>query len=462
MTTSLALLLSILLKGIGAILEILLQIFITRELGVKGYGNYSAWINAADLIFWVLFSGIVKCNTFYLSGGNCTIRSFKQKYYGKYVLPAVTIMAAIMAGVTRNPFVCMIICITCLELAVFDQSSTLLARGRVQQSLIGEYVLGRFILLISVFLLGKIGKLNLKILLVLYLFQYICVIAFFAFRKTKKSVSKTDISETVSIKKWGAYQWADLMYSMISQMPVVLQYFFSGAFEAGVVSIVLLVKKLINFISGPTAKIFLPEFSRMYRGGQDKEIREYYASIMRLQMIFVGPLAVVLLGFPKAVLKILAYELIGYADLFVLCAFIFLLTATLGPCGGIMQMTGNEKTDNRCREISLLIMAAAMVIFRHDKLFVLYGLCIQSASEAIGKYLFVCRWMKKPPVRMTTYLKWWIIPGIVIVGVRLSEIENSYIWMLIFAGMVFAIEGMNEIRGNHMLSVIGKKLKVTK
>mgnify|MGYP006886134945 CR=1 FL=1 len=44
---------SVILKGVGAILEVLLQILITRRLGVDGYGTYSTWINAADLIFWI-------------------------------------------------------------------------------------------------------------------------------------------------------------------------------------------------------------------------------------------------------------------------------------------------------------------------------------------------------------------------------------------------------------------------
>ena len=88
---------------------------------------------------------------------------------------------------------------------------------------------------------------------------------------------------------------------MIGQMPVLLQFFFSGAFEAGVVSVVLTVKKLINFISGPSAKVFLPEFSRLYQSGRQNEIRACFASIMRIQMLFAGPLSVVLLGYPHVI-----------------------------------------------------------------------------------------------------------------------------------------------------------------
>lgn len=456
---SLILLLSVILKGVGALLEILLQILITRELGVSGYGNYSTWINAADLIFWVLFSGLVKCNTFYLSGRSTGITMFKKRYYCTYVFPVLMVFMAGVWIATGQLTVVPVICITCLELFVYDQSSTLLARGKAAKSLVGEYVLGRMVLLLSLFLLKSLGQMNLRRLIYLYIFQYLVVIVFFRVRKKSIQSDYRDVSGEVSLRKWGAYQWSDLMYSMISQMPVVLQYFFAGAFEAGVVSIVLLVKKLINFVSGPTAKIFLPEFSRMYRKGEVQKLRDYYASIMRLQMLFVGPLAVVLLGFPNVILRILAEELIEQSQLFMLCSMVFLLTATLGPCGGIMQMTGNEKTDNRCREYALLFMVFTMFLFRHDKLLVLYSLCSQAALEAAGKYFFVCKWMKKSPVSLTTYIKWWIIPAAEIIVSYLFRLQNSLICMIAFAGLAFILEGVREWKNSDVLSGIRNRKK---
>ena len=67
-----------------------------------------------------------------------------------------------------------------------------------------------------------------------------------------------------------------------------------------------MVKKLVNFISGPTAKVFLPEFSRMYHAGDKAGIKQCYASIMRIQMLFAGSMAVVLVGYPQVLLSILA------------------------------------------------------------------------------------------------------------------------------------------------------------
>lgn len=439
---------SIILKGAGALLEVLLQILITGELGVSGFGSYSTCINAADLIFWVMFSGLVKCNTFYLSVGSTSIRSFKAKYYTRYVLPVLALGAA-GVSLAGKPLLTCVILITALELVTFDRSSVLITQGQPVTSLIGEYVLGRVVLVIGVCIMKYTGVMSLNLLIALYVFQYILVIAFFIIRKSllkqkNKDAKIIDMSSEVSLKKWGSYQWADLMYSMIGQMPVVLQYFFAGAFEAGVVSIVLLVKKLINFISGPTAKIFLPEFSRLYRNGDSVGIRKCYASIMRMQMLFVGPLAVVLIAYPNVILKVLADELMGYVGLFVLCSVVFLLSATLGPCGGILQMTGNEKADNHCREISLAFMVVIMILFRKDSLFVLYGLCAQTAAEAVLKYTYMCRWMKKAPTGLFTYLRWWIVPVIAIALTYVLKLQNSILWMIVFAGVVFVFGAMNE------------------
>ena len=435
---------SVILKGLGAVLEILLQILITAELEVSGYGTYSAWINSADLIFWVCFSGIVKCNTFYLSGGETTIRSFKRRYFLRYVLPVLGAGAVclILGGGALAAFVPVI---TILELLVLDRSSTLLTRGQNVTSLVGEYVLGRLMLLVGVAVLGWRNALSQRALLVLYVLQYCAVLGFFLVRQGSGK-ARRDISGEVSLEKWGAYQRSDLMHAMIEQMPVVMQFFFSGAFEAGVVSVVLLVKKLINFISGPTAKIFLPEFSRLYHAGEHEKIRSVYGSIMRIQMLVVGPLAVVLLGFPRVILGILAEELVVYDWLFMGCSVIFLLVATLGPCGGILQMTGSEKADNRIRACALGLMGLVMLLTRRDSCFVLYGLCVQVSVEAVVKYLYICRWMQRSPTGLAAYVTWWLLPAAAIAGAYLLGCNDSFWMMVLLAGGVFAVSALRELR----------------
>ena len=52
---SIVFLLSVILKGLGAVLEVLLQVMITRMLGLAGYGTYSTWVSAADLVLGIVF-----------------------------------------------------------------------------------------------------------------------------------------------------------------------------------------------------------------------------------------------------------------------------------------------------------------------------------------------------------------------------------------------------------------------
>lgn len=453
-------LISVILKGIGAVLEICLQICITKEIGVSGYGNYTTWINAADLIFWLFFSGLVKCNTFYLSGNRTSIKQFKKKYYAKYVLPILSIFMILAVIFTKHPMALALGIITGLELLVLDNSSTLIVQGKTITSLTGEYIFGRLFMVLGVLLLSTKNLLSLNILVVMYVIQYILVFLLLYIKRNKKNVLQ-DVSEEVSVKKWGDYQKADLMHSMIEQMPVVLQFFFAGAFEAGVVGIVLLVKKLINFISGPTAKIFLPEFSRLYKEGEKTKICSYYASIMRIQMLAVGPLAIVLLGYPKVVLGILAEELVGQAILFMVCSVIFLLTATLGPCGGILQMTGNEKMDNRCREMALLLMVGIMLLTRKHSYFVLFGLCGQVGIEAIAKYSYVCKWLESSPVKLKTYLKWWAVPCALIAITYALKLQNSFIGMVVMAAIAFGVLLVQEL-GNKEMNLFHNLIKKDK
>lgn len=443
---SLVFLISVILKGLGALLEIALQILITRSLGVSGYGNYATWISTADLLFWACFSGLAKCNTYYLTIDNSSISEFKKKYYMRYVFPVLIFIALILIGVVKKPGYSAVLLITALELMVLDQSSTLIAKGKPKVSLVGEYVLGRLVLLISVTAASVLGHLTLNVLIILYIFQYLCVLLFFSINYARAKIKFQDISEEVEIKKWGLYQRGDLTQALIGQMPVVIQFLFAGAFEAGVVSIVLMIKKLINFISGPTSKIFLPEFSRLYRENRKDEIRTCFASIMRIQMLFVGPLAVVLIGYPRVVLRILAEELLTYSHLFMLCSAVFILGATLGPCGGVMQMTGKEKQDNHYREGAVLMMLLVMFLFRRDCLFVLYALCVQTTVEAVGKYIFVCRWMKKAPVSIGIYLSWWILPVAIIAVTYILHLQNSILAMIFGAGIVFAVGLFQEFR----------------
>ena len=93
--------LSVILKGIGAVLEIALQILLTKLIGLSGYGSYSTWISGADLLFWVFFSGLIKCNTYYLSRGSSSLSHFKKLYYIRYMLPLAAVFVLVLSLLKR-------------------------------------------------------------------------------------------------------------------------------------------------------------------------------------------------------------------------------------------------------------------------------------------------------------------------------------------------------------------------
>lgn len=446
---------SVFLKGIGAILEILLQMLITRKIGLAGYGTYTMWVSCANMVFWVLFSGIVKCNTFYLSGDKGDTYSFRRNYYLKYVLP-LSVVITLGLYFTKTDLPMILVLITLAELVMLDMSSILLAQGKSLQSLVGEYILGRMILLIGVCFLGIGDKVTVYQITVLNFIQYVIVILYFFLINRKKEKKVSDVN--VSMGKWLRYQGGDVLDSLVGKMPVILQYFVAGALEAAVISIVILVKKLITFISGPTSKIFLPEFSRLYHENNLSEIRKYYESIIRIQLIFTGPLAVALLGYSNVVLKILAEELLDYTTIFQVCSAVFLFSTTLGPCAGLLQMTDNESRDNYCRIISIAVMFLVFWIFRDSSLFVAYGLCAQNLVEALCKYVLVCKWFKGMPIRLSAFLKWWAIPGICIIITKCLHLQDSIFMLLFMAGGVFLYFVYKEMKQGVLRGFLSKKM----
>ena len=188
--------LSVILKGAGAVLEVLLQVLITRKLGVDGYGTFSTWINSADLIFWIFFSALTKCNTYYLSADRVSIRKFRKKYYLRYVAPFLVAasVGAVFLGKGEYGFVFLI---TGLELLAMDQSSTLLAQRHQMVSLVGEYVLGRLILVVGFGILQSSNHLSITALMLLYAFQYAVIVLTFTIFRKRKLGGENDISDTV-------------------------------------------------------------------------------------------------------------------------------------------------------------------------------------------------------------------------------------------------------------------------
>ena len=423
-----AMLISIIVKGISAIVEILIQLLISNGVGVSGYGEYSFFVNVISGAYFFLFSGSVKLNTFYLSTPSSSLSRFKKKYVLSYVLPFIVIII-ISSIIANNKYGILAGAILFIYYYAYDCSSVMFARGKQLPALLGEYLFGRIVLLIATFSVIKLSVASGLTLLALYGLEFITIICWLLPQKRKIPNGNNEI--VVPIKKLFHYQISDVASSLISYSPTIMQFIFGGAFSAGFSGIISTEKKFINFISGPTAKVFLPEFSRLYKSGELEKLQASYLMVVRIQMIFIGTIGVLLIDFPRLVLKLFSHELEQYAVLFTCVAICLLLIAGIGPVIGLLQMTGNERICNRNQWISIGAMAITWATFHNYTFFPIYGLCVQAIIEGTFNYYSVCRWFGKNILPVKNYLILWTPVAVLRIVVDEMNWDNSLIVLCI-------------------------------
>lgn len=433
------LIVSIFIKGIAAVVEIIPSTILTNRFGVSSYGDYSYYVNLVEISYWVFFSGMIKLNAFYLSDHNTDIRVFRKKYLLFYFLPILLILFFLSLFSENRLFtICTLALVGCFF--AFDRSSRELARGRGYKFLIGEYLVGRFFLMIAFLLFALFSKkMSLPFLLIIYGIQYLVILLWFRFSCGKKRETETETK--VDLRKLRHYQQSDIAWGLIGQSPILLQHIFVGAYETGFVSIVVVIKKLVNFISGPVAKIFLPEFSRLYRENKKEEIRLVYRRIIEIQMFFVSMIGLLLVGFPDLVLRIFSPGLTKYTEIFRWSSVAFLLVSGLGPGSGLMQMTGQERKENHWRWITILLMVAVWILTMNKPLFALYGLLVQAVAEGLIKYFLICKWFQRSPISFGRYALLWIPVFVISVGVKSLGLDSSFLALIVCSMLCMVLTG---------------------
>lgn len=447
---------SIAIKGISAIIEIAIQMLITNSAGLGEYGEYTFFVSLIEGAYFVLFSGSVKLNTFYLSTPSASLSTFKKKYILYFVMPIIILLGVVFI-VIKNPYGVLAAIILCIYYFAFDTSSVLFSRDKQFPALLGEYLLGRVALLLGMLVVIKLNIVTGLVLLTLYGLQFVTMLLWLTPHKVKLPQGTNEVE--VPLRKLMEYQISDVANSLISYAPTILQYIIGGAFTAGFTGIISIVKKFVNFISGPTAKVFLPEFSRLYKNGQREKLEQSYLMIVRIQMVFIGTVGMVLIGFPRLLLKMFSPELLQYSAVFTGVACSILLVAGIGPVTGMLQMTENEKICNRNQWISIGAMVLVWVLFRKEALFAVYGLCAQAIVEGGLKYCSVCKWFGKNVVPIKNYILLWlpVIAGRMIV--ELSGYGNSFLMMLLCTGFVFLWNTVFAMHDPMIKETVLKKLK---
>ena len=451
-----AMILSIGIKAVSAVIEIAIQMLITNKVGISEYGNYTFFVSLIEGGYFLLFSGSVKLNTFYLSTPSSSLSAFKKKFSLNYVLPVV--LALVLASaVMRNSLWAAASMILLLFYFAYDTSSVFFSRGHQLPALLGEYLIGRITLLLSLITMIRLDRVTSLNLLLLYGLQFAAMLLWFIPFRSKLLPGTEEVR--VPMRKLAEYQISDVATSLISYSPPVLQYLVGGAFTAGLTGIISLVKKFINFISGPTAKVFLPEFSRLYKNGEREKLAQSYLMIVRIQMVFLCTIGSVLIGFPRLILHMFSPELEQYGGVFTAAAACLLLIAGIGPVTGLLQMTGNEHVCNRNQWISIGFMLLTCLALRGQVLFAVYGLCVQALTEGLMKYVSICRWFGKNIVPVRNYILLWLPVAFLRLAVDHMQWQYSYSALVIGAALVFSWNISFALRDPMVKAAVTSKIK---
>ena len=397
-------LLSLLIKGLGSILEIASQSLISQKWGVEIYGTYAFFIAVSEVTYFLLFSGIVKFNNYYIPH-NQDVSRFKKKLYKRLVLPISFVGIAIGFGLA-NPLVYCAFFTALLYFFAMDASSTQLSFGYYKAPLIGEYCIGRLFVIVGILGTLILPEKNIVYLYVIYGLQFIVITSYLKLCVKKQEIPALSIPlEKKAIKKYVIFQVNEIANMIIMQSTVIIQYLLGGAFQTAIVSIILVIRKIINFITGPASKLYQPEFSKRFNEGNKKSLAKVYAQITRMQLCFILPLFTFLIVRPDFVLSIYNDSLCEYESLVRYTSIVFLFMVAFGPLANFLCMTNHEKTDTATNWVSIIIMYAVMFATKESPYFVIYGFCTQIVTSTIFKLYVFIHFMKCFTMPVNTYLR---------------------------------------------------------
>lgn len=405
---SILVLFSLLVKCFGAALEIGSQALISQLWSVETYGTYAFFIALADGFYALFFSGIIKFNNYYIPRGE-NVKKFRKKYYSLYAVP-VCLIGGIISVILKNTVALCAFGAGFAYLCAMDTSSTMMSYGRYKPALVGEYCIGRSFVVLAILVFSCSKLRNVEILYFIYGLQFCVALIYYYFVNKRNPFPAicTDL-KTNAISKYVVFQSTEIAHTIIMQTSVIVQYFFGGAYQTALISIVLVVRKLINFITGPTSKLYQPEFSKRFAAGDKKGLANVYAQITRIQLCFMMPVFMVLITRPEIILRVFNSELISYGWLVRITSVVFLAMIVFGPTSNFLPMIGKEKIDTIANWSSVLVMYATMILFRENQYFVVIGFCVQILYINLFKVAIFILDMRCLPMPISDYIKLGLI-----------------------------------------------------
>ena len=352
---------------------------------------------------------MTKLNIYY-GAQKIDIIEFKKRYIIRFVLPIVLVTTIFLYNsYSVNGILSSIILIGFIT--YMDMSSWLLSQKMYFVSQIGEYFIGRIFIFVSIiFLLFNKIDIDITKLLIVYLMQALIIVSFFSYILYKNfNISIKVIPKgVVDIKKLINFQESDFFLGIISYMPVLIQYFSLEAFNTGILAIYLTFNKVITFVSGPTAKVFLPRFSQYYMKGRIEDICRDFEQITKIQYIYLSLVSIICLYNLSYILSQIG-EFSIFINPLLLLIVLCIISTSLGPMGGLLQMIGCDGVEKKIKFISLLSFVIVLYITYGNQFFIFYGLMTQISIETLSYLIIIIIKIGKYPVVLSHYFQFILI-----------------------------------------------------
>lgn len=362
-----------------------------------------------EILYFSFFSGMTKLNIYY-GAQKIDIIEFKKRYIIRFVLPIVLVTTIFLYNsYSVNGILSSIILIGFIT--YMDMSSWLLSQKMYFVSQIGEYFIGRIFIFVSIiFLLFNKIDIDITKLLIVYLMQALIIVSFFSYILYKNfNISIKVIPKgVVDIKKLINFQESDFFLGIISYMPVLIQYFSLEAFNTGILAIYLTFNKVITFVSGPTAKVFLPRFSQYYMKGRIEDICRDFEQITKIQYIYLSLVSIICLYNLSYILSQIG-EFSIFINPLLLLIVLCIISTSLGPMGGLLQMIGCDGVEKKIKFISLLSFVIVLYITYGNQFFIFYGLMTQISIETLSYLIIIIIKIGKYPVVLSHYFQFILI-----------------------------------------------------
>ncbi len=344
--------LTLLFRGLGAIIAFVTSLFVTNQFGLENSGVYFFYITAITVISTVFSFGF---NDFY-------VKNISRNYDGarwkeiNYILLVSIVSSSFFAFVFIKSSVKLI--------ETFE-----LKQNNFYFSICEFYVTAIYMLLINLFVsfFQSIGRFRFSIF-----YQSIClpsvfvidvylgdhsdaigaiasyilamkVTLFFMAVHSAKYLKLTEGISRVKFQGLTSFWTTKFIGVLVGNISILIAGVIGNTSDVSFLSVCIRLVSVISLVLVTMNMMYSPQISKLSSGINKTELKEFVNKITNLLIVFTLPLVLVMFFLSKEVLLLFGAEFIEaslYLKILLVASFVNVL---VGPTGSVLNMSGNEK-----------------------------------------------------------------------------------------------------------------------